>query len=99
MKSDGSFTFFASKDDAFNRLPANLIHDLQQVENKDVSQKVLVYHISTTLVTYPSLTRRPLPFNLTMAGDGVTKMNKQGAKVKVNDASVTENLIFSVRID
>ena len=45
LKGAGPFTVFAPTDDAFAKLPANVVADLLKPENKAKLQGVLTYHV------------------------------------------------------
>lgn len=45
LKSEGPFTVFAPNNDAFAKLPAATVADLQKPENVDTLKKILTYHV------------------------------------------------------
>ena len=86
LKGPGPFTVFAPTDDAFAKLPPQLVSDLLQPEKKEKLKNILFYHVLPGKLTAHDI------FNL----DGGSPTTLQGqplqAKVseglKINDAKV-----------
>jgi transforming growth factor-beta-induced protein len=95
LKGTGPFTVFAPTDAAFAKLPAGLLDELSKTDNKKVLAKILQYHVTSQLVTAPSINRMALPFNITMLAGGTARLNKEGTTVKINNASITKADIFN----
>lgn len=55
LKSEGPFTVFAPDNDAFAKLPAATVADLQKPENVDTLKKILTYHVVPGTYTSASL--------------------------------------------
>ena len=95
LKGTGPFTVFAPTDAAFAKLPAGFVDNLLKPENKDSLTKTLQYHVTGRLVTGLSIGRLSLPTNVPMLAGGSTTVSKNGATVKINNASVTTVDIFN----
>lgn len=72
LQSKGPFTVFAPTNDAFGKLPKEILSNLLKPENKAALQKVLTYHV--------------VKGNL-MAEDVLNAIKKNGGKLKVKSVS------------
>ena len=97
LKSDALFTVFAPTDDAFAKLPANLLAELLKTENKVLLTKILKYHVTAQLITGSSIKRSISSIDVpTLAGD-TAKITKVSDAIKINDvATVISADIFSI---
>lgn len=86
LQGPGPFTLFAPTDEAFAKLPKELLADLAKPENKARLQSILKYHIvpARTLAADASTKR----FAQTMQGQRVD-LTASGRQFKVDNATVT----------
>lgn len=84
-----SATLFAPSDDAFAKIPQDIIERLSDPQNKNELAELLAYHaVSDQTLTSTDILKMNLPARLqTLSGDYIT-ITKQGDQVKVNDATV-----------
>jgi len=93
----GSITIFAPTDDAFEKVPPEIVERLSDPQNKNELAELLAYHaIVNSVLTSTELLEMDLPAQLaTLTGDFIT-VTKQGDQVKINDATiVTSNILAS----
>jgi len=84
-----SATLFAPSDDAFAKIPQDIIERLSDPQNKNELAELLAYHaVGDQTLTSTDILKLNLPARLqTLSGDYIT-ITKQGDQVKVNDATV-----------
>jgi uncharacterized surface protein with fasciclin (FAS1) repeats len=78
LSSRGPFTLFAPTDSAFSRIPPDIFAALQLPQNKEVLQKIILFHIVNgrgftvtdlgKLKTLPSCEGHPLPLRINHVG-------------------------------
>lgn len=84
LRSEGPFTVFAPTDDAFAKIPPQVLSELLQPENKEKLTAILTYHVVPGRVTSHEVAN--LNSATTLQGQTV-KISKQDG-VKINDAKV-----------
>ncbi len=84
LKGDGPFTVFAPTDEAFAKLPQELIGDLLKPENKDKLTAVLTFHVVSGKVMANQVVN--MTEATTIQGQRLKIDAKDG--VKINDATV-----------
>ena len=84
LKREGPFTVFAPTDDAFAKIPPQVLSELLQPENKEKLTAILTYHVVPGRVTAQEVAN--LNSVTTLQGQTV-KISKQDG-VKINDAKV-----------
>lgn len=85
--SSGSYTIFAPTDQAFSSsLPQGALQLLLEPQNKGLLRQVLSYHVVPGRVTASKLKAG----SVKTLGGGTVTVRKNGSKVIVNDASVTQ---------
>lgn len=82
LKSDGPFTVFAPTDEAFSKIPADVIEAL--LADKEALKKVLLYHVVAGKVSAADVVK--LSSATTVQGSDVMIDATDG--VKINDATV-----------
>lgn len=95
LKGPGPFTLFAPTDAAFNKLPANVIQDLFNPENRLQLIKILTYHVvgGRSLTAADIIAMNP-PFSLKMLDNISTSITTNKDQILVNDANVIQADIF-----
>jgi transforming growth factor-beta-induced protein len=84
LKGPGPFTVFAPSDEAFAKVPADVLAGLLKPENKAILEKVLTYHVVAGKVMAADVQPGDVP---TVEGQSI-KVTVDGSTVKVNDATV-----------
>ncbi|CAF3711658.1 unnamed protein product [Rotaria sp. Silwood1] len=86
---DGPYTLFAPNDEAFNKVPQEIVDRLSDPKNREELAMVLGYHaVIGRALTAAQIQAMSLPARLeTLAGDFVT-VTRQNNQIKVNDATV-----------
>ncbi len=84
LKGDGPFTVFAPTDDAFAKLPAELLATLKKPENKPLLQQVLTYHVAAGAVEAKTVVT--LKAAETVEGENVA-ISVSGSDVTLNPAA------------
>jgi len=84
LRGDGPFTVFAPTDEAFSKIPPDILSELLQPENKQELAEILNYHVLPGKVTVHEVAN--LDSATTLQGQPL-RISRQGG-VKVNDASV-----------
>jgi transforming growth factor-beta-induced protein len=91
LKGKGPFTVFAPTDDAFAKLPPGTIDDLLKPENKAKLITILTYHVVIRkALTAADIQAMNPPFQLQMANQISTTITRDGTKIKINDADITD---------
>lgn len=85
LNGDGPFTVFAPTDEAFSKVPADVLNNLLKPENKAQLQAVLTYHVVSGSVD--AKTAMTLSQATTVQGEKIS-ISLNGETVKINDASV-----------
>lgn len=85
LESEGPFTVFAPKDDAFAKLPDATIRDLLKPENKATLVAILTYHVVPGKVMAADVVK--IKSAKTVNGKDVAVTVKDGG-VMINDAAV-----------
>ena len=80
LKADGEFTVFAPTNDAFEKLPAEVLEKLLQPENKDKLAKVLTYHVYDGKVLAEDVVK--------LDGQRVKMLNNKCALIEIKDDEV-----------
>lgn len=86
LKSKGPFTVFAPTDDAFARIPADVLQDLLKPENKDKLTSILTYHVVSGKV--PARTAFGLNEAATVNGQKIA-IRRNSGRLVINDSLVT----------
>merc|ERR1711865_356053 len=93
LSGAGPFTVFAPTNEAFAKLPPNVLQMLLEPKNKETLAKVLTYHVVAGAVLSKDLTNNEII--KTVEGEDVTA-HVTAAGVKINDATVkTADVIAS----
>jgi uncharacterized surface protein with fasciclin (FAS1) repeats len=91
LSGKGPFTVFAPTDEAFRKVPMEVLADLLKPENKEKLAAVLTYHVVAGKVLAADVVK--LSKAKTVQGAEVKITVKEG-KVKVNDANVVKTDII-----
>ena len=92
LSGPGPFTVFAPTDEAFAKLPKELLESLLKPENKDTLTSILTYHVVPGNVTAADVVK--LNSAKTAQGEDVA-IKVDGGNVMVNDAKVTATDIMA----
>jgi len=92
LSGPGPFTVFAPTDEAFAKLPKELLESLLKPENKDILTSILTYHVVPGNVTAADVVK--LNSAKTAQGEDVA-IKVDGGNVMVNDAKVTATDIMA----
>ncbi len=84
LGNKGEFTIFAPTDEAFGKLPADVLTKLMLPENKEQLRSLLLYHVIAGRMTSSDLKKGELK---TMNGEKV-KIEVDGEKIEVNGSKV-----------
>ncbi|HEU4767805.1 MAG TPA: fasciclin domain-containing protein [Pyrinomonadaceae bacterium] len=84
LETEGPFTVFAPTDDAFSKMPAEMLDDLLEPENRDRLTSILNYHVVPGRLTAHEVAN--LEFVTSVLGQRLTIERKNG--LKVNEAAV-----------
>ena len=84
LESEGPFTIFAPTDDAFSKMPTEVLDDLLEPENRDRLTSILTYHVIPGRVTAHEVAN--LEFLTSVLGQRLKIERKNG--LKVNEAAV-----------
>ena len=95
LQGPGPYTMVGPTEDAFNKLPVGVWNELLKPENQDSLSKILSHHVTNGLYTDASLNRMSVPVNITMLDGNTVKVNRNGATVKIDDASISTPDIFN----
>ena len=95
LKGTGPFTIFAPTDAAFAKLPADIAHDLSQLQDGSSLVKILKYHIINGRVMSANISATNPPANTTMLSGGTAMLGKKGDIVQINEANVVTPDIVS----
>ena len=87
LSGPGPFTVFAPTNDAFAKLPKELLESLLKPENKATLTKILTYHVVAGSVTAADVVK--LTTAKTVAGEDIM-IKVDGSTVMINDAKVTQ---------
>ena len=87
LQGDGPFTVFAPTDDAFGKLPPDVVKDLLKPENKEVLVKILRYHVVPSEVLSKDLQSGEVK---SVDGAPINVKVDPSTGVMVNDAKVTQ---------
>ena len=86
LRQPHSYTVFAPTDEAFAKLPAQVLEDLLKPENRDQLVQILTYHvIYERRIVSTAIRRRPMV--RTMQG-GMVHIHRARDMVMVNDARI-----------
>jgi uncharacterized surface protein with fasciclin (FAS1) repeats len=83
LQGEGPFTVFAPTNDAFAKVPADVLEKLLKPENKDALVAVLTYHVLSGKVMAADVAAGDVA---SVQGDNITITTEGG--VKVNEANV-----------
>jgi uncharacterized surface protein with fasciclin (FAS1) repeats len=83
LQGEGPFTVFAPTNDAFAKVPADVLEKLLKPENKDALAAVLTYHVLSGKVMAADVAAGDVA---SVQGDNITITTEGG--VKVNEANV-----------
>ena len=93
LKSRGPFTVFAPTDEAFSKLPAEVISNLLKPENKSQLASILTYHVVAGKVTANDAFGLD---NATTVNGQRVNLNLKGDKLKLNNATIiTTDIVCS----
>lgn len=92
LSGKGPFTVFAPTDEAFKKVPENVLADLLKPENKDKLVAVLTYHVVPGKVMAADVVK--LKSAKTVQGSEAKVTVKDG-KVKIDDANVIKTDIVA----
>ena len=85
LKAEGPYTVFAPTDEAFAKLPADVLEDLLKPENQDQLQAILLYHVVSGKIMSGDISGSAQPETL----QGATiDVEASGNGVTVNSANV-----------
>ena len=84
LKGVGPFTVFAPTDEAFAKLPQQVLSDLLKPENKEKLTAILTYHVVSGKITASQVAS--ISKATTVQGQSLTVNTNDG--VKINDAKV-----------
>lgn len=84
LKGDGPFTVFAPTDEAFSKIPPEILTDLLQPENKAKLTAILTYHVVSGRLY--GLAMANMESATTLQGQPLQISKRPG--VKINDATV-----------
>ena len=85
LDGDGPFTVFAPTNEAFSKVPQEVLNDLLKPENKAQLQAVLTYHVVPGNVD--AATAMTLSQAATVQGEKIS-ISLNGKTVQINDARV-----------
>ena len=88
LKGPGPFTVFAPTDDAFAKLPAGVLDDLQKPENADKLKAILTYHVLPAKVDAKTAMAMTSPTSPPTVEGDTLQVTTSGGKVMINDATV-----------
>jgi uncharacterized surface protein with fasciclin (FAS1) repeats len=83
LEAEGPYTVFAPTDDAFNKLPEDVLSSL--LEDKEALKNVLLYHVVSGDITSKQIVK--LNEAMTLNGSDI-KIKVDDGKVMVNDSQV-----------
>lgn len=86
LKGKGPFTVFAPSDDAFARIPADVLKNLLKPENKEKLSSILTYHVVSGKV--PARTAYGLNEAGTVNGQEIS-IRRSNGRLVINDSLVT----------
>jgi uncharacterized surface protein with fasciclin (FAS1) repeats len=89
VKAEGPFTVFAPTDDAFDKLPPNVLHELLTIKNQTKLQKVLAHHLVTGRLMTADISN----------GQSVRAVNRERLKFGVKNGGIVVNGAAIVRPD
>jgi transforming growth factor-beta-induced protein len=92
LSGPGPFTVFAPTNDAFAKLPKDLLESLLKPENKATLTKILTYHVVAGSVKAADVVK--LTSAKTVEGEDVT-IKVDGSTVMVNNAKVTQTDVMA----
>lgn len=87
LNETGPYTVFAPSDEAFEALPDGVLDELMEPENKARLAEILKNHVVSGKLTSTDLKNGAM---LNTASGVQLKVTKQGSKVLINGAEVTE---------
>jgi uncharacterized surface protein with fasciclin (FAS1) repeats len=87
LKGAGPFTVFAPTDEAFAKLPKDVLESLLKPENKEKLKAILTYHVVSGKVMAGEVVK--MNYAKTLNGEYL-KISAEGGKVTVNQAHVTK---------
>ena len=89
LQGEGSFTVFAPTDEAFAKLPSDVLDSLLKKDSQAQLANVLKYHVIGRELRIPKHPpSHPIKSSKTLAGQKV-RFHRNGTVVRVNDATVT----------
>ncbi len=88
LKSDGPFTVFAPTDEAFGKLPSNVLEDLLKPENKEKLTAILTYHVVSGKVKANKASK--LSGAETVNGQRIS-INKKHSDLFINESKVVKS--------
>ena len=77
LNGAGTFTVFAPTNDAFAKIPANVLGDLLKPENVDQLKKILLRHVLGTVIKAKDIPRGSTELD-TLSGEKITVTNSNG---------------------
>ncbi|MBD7911187.1 MULTISPECIES: fasciclin domain-containing protein [Clostridium] len=80
LKGQGPFTVFAPTDDAFAKLPENIMKDLLKPGNKENLENILTYHVTPQRLVSEEI--------LKLNGKEIKMLNGKNAKIEVRNNEV-----------
>lgn len=86
LSGSGPFTVFAPSDEAFAKVPKDILQKLLLPENQDILAKILTYHVVSGRVY--SSDAAALSRAATVAGEQVS-FSLAGGRLKINDSRIT----------
>ena len=87
LQAAGPFTVFAPTDEAFAKLPVNVIDDLLKPENKEKLTQLISYHIANGKNTLADLSQKESL--MTWAGEELeVDQGSDGKTVQIDDAQI-----------
>lgn len=92
LKGTGPFTVFAPTDAAFAKIPADQLSALLMPENKDILQKILLYHVVKDRVTASSVMGMKMG---TSAEGSMFKIKTRGSMVMIDKGMLTKTDIMA----
>ena len=90
LKGAGPFTVFAPTDGAFEKLAPGTLLDLLKTENKGKLAQILKYHVLTKSLTAAQINAMNTPSKEVTLEGSTIQVDKHGAHVQINDATITQ---------